>query len=238
MLHGNDAFRPATLQKLQILQKLVCVGCDAQKPLGEVLLLNGRVAAPAAAFHDLFVGKHGVAGRTPVLGGSLSVEQALFQEFDKEELFPAVVFGTAGGELSCPVVAVAKALHLAAHVGNVGIGPAGRVGIVLDGSVFGRQAEGVPADGVQDVEALHSLGPGQNIAYAVVAHMPHVQIARGIGEHFEHIVFGQAALVGTGKGMGFFPALLPFQFDFLGIVSFHVFFFGGTGLFAPANKDF
>ena len=55
---------------------------------------------------------------------------------------------------------------------------------------------------------------------AVVAHVSHVQRARGIGQHFQHVIF----LLG-GVGFGgverrvLLPALEPFALDALGIVA-------------------
>ncbi len=92
---------------------------------------------------------------------------------------------------------------------------------MLDGGVFSRQAEGIPADGVQHIEALHAFGPGQHIAYGVVANVSHMEVAGRVWEHFQDVVLFFAGIVLAGKGVGLLPAFLPFLFNFLGIVALH-----------------
>ncbi len=159
----------------------------------------------------------------PVLRGLLAVHQALLEEAQEELLLPAVVFGRAGGEFAPPVVRVAQAAQLAAHVVDVGKGPLGGMRAVLDGGVFRRQPEGVPAHGVQHVEALHALEAGHHVADGIVAHVPHVDVARRVGEHLQHVVLGLVGVVVAVEGAAFFPDALPFGFDGLGIV-FHAAF--------------
>ena len=55
--------------------------------------------------------------------------------------------------------------------------------VVLDGGVLRGQTEGVPAHGMQHVEALHLGVAGHHVAIGVVARMPHVHVARGVWEH-------------------------------------------------------
>lgn len=94
------------------------------------------------------------------------------------------------------------------------------MGAVLDGRVLGGQAEGVPSHGVKDVETLHALEARHHVADGIVADVPHVDVARRVGEHLEHIVLG---LVGFGIALedaAVFPLLLPPGLDGLMIV-FH-----------------
>ncbi len=58
------------------------------------------------------------------------------------------------------------------------------------GRVFRRQAEGVPAHGVQYVETPGPFIAGNDVADGVVADMAHVNAPRGIGVHFKNIVLG------------------------------------------------
>ena len=58
------------------------------------------------------------------------------------------------------------------------IGPDARMSVVLDGGVFGGQAEGIPAHGMEDVEAAHALYAGDDVADGVIAHVPHVHACR------------------------------------------------------------
>src|SRR3546814_10227296 len=81
----------------------------------------------------------------------------------------------AGGDLAVPVERQPHELQLAAHGGDVLVGPARRVDAALHGGVLRRQAEGVPAHGVQHVEAFGPLIARHNVADGVVAHVAHVR---------------------------------------------------------------
>ncbi len=140
-------------------------------------------------FDDLLVGQHGGAFRTPVDFALLAISQAFLVELEKEPLIPAVVIGQAGGDFAGPVVGEAEALHLRLHFGDVAERPLARRSVVLDGGVFRGQAEGIPAHGMKHVVAVHPHVAGEGVANGVVAHVSHVQRARGIGQHFEHVVF-------------------------------------------------
>ena len=71
------------------------------------------------------------------------------------------------------------------------------VDAVLDGRVLRRQAEGVPAHGVQHVVALHALVAGDHVADGVVAHVAHVELARRVGEHLQAVVLGPGGISTT-----------------------------------------
>ena len=93
--------------------------------------------------------------------------------------------------------------------------------VVLERGVFGGQAEGVPAHGVQHVVAAHPHEAGERVADGVVAHMAHVQLAAGIGQHLQAIELGLAAVVALGgieRRTGV-PARLPFGFNLSGVVA-------------------
>ena len=59
--------------------------------------------------------------------------------------------------------------------------------------VLRRQAEGVPAHGVHDLEAAGALVARHHVAQRVVADVPHVYLAAGVGEHLQHVVLGPPA---------------------------------------------
>ena len=48
---------------------------------------------------------------------------------------------------------------------------------MFDCRIFGRQAEGIPAHGMKDVEAFHSFVTGYHVADGIVADMAHVDAA-------------------------------------------------------------
>src|SRR5207248_2558640 len=114
-----------------------------------------------------------------------AIGEAAVEHAQKKPLIPAVVFRLAGGNFATPVVAEAEAPQNALELGNVGVGPGARMRLVLDGGIFGRKAESVPAHGMKHVEAAHALYAGDDVSDGVVAHVAHVQRAGGIREHFE-----------------------------------------------------
>ena len=89
---------------------------------------------------------------------------------------------------------------------------------MLDGGVFRGQTEGVPANGMQDVETLHRHEAGQRVADGIVAHVAHVNVAGRIRQHFQHVVFGPPGLGLGVKQLLLRPALLPLGFNILRIV--------------------
>jgi len=95
------------------------------------------------------------------------------------------------------------------------------MGVVLDGGVFGGQAEGIPAHGVQHIETAHALYAGHHVADGVIAHVAHVHGAGGIRQHLEGVIFGFGGIYFGFEDARFGPALLPFGFDFLWVVIGH-----------------
>ncbi len=171
---------------------------------------------PAATVgQHLLIGQHRGAFGTPVDFTLLAIRQSLLEELEEEPLVPAVVLGQAGGELLRPVVGKAQALHLRLHAGDVVQRPLPRRSLVLDGRIFGGQSERVPPHGMKHVVALHPHVARQGIADGVVAHVSHVQRARGIRQHFENVIL----LARGGRGFGAIevgilrPALRPLLLD-------------------------
>lgn len=88
---------------------------------------------------------------------------------------------------SIPVPAPAHDHHLRLHGVNVLQRPLLRMHAALYGGVLGGQAKCIPADGVQDVVALHALEACQDIGYGVYAQVAQMQCARRVREHGQHI---------------------------------------------------
>lgn len=216
-LLGLDVLRPA-IEPVEVVQELLGVVGDAQVPLGELALLGYGTTAPAPAVHDLLVGKDRLAGGAPVDGGRGAVRQAPLPHLDEHPLAPPVVLGIAGVEHAVVVVAEAHTPHGLDRLGDVLVRPPGGLRVVLDGGVLRRKAEGVEAHGVQHVEAPHAGLAGHRVADGVVARVTHVQVARGIREHLEHIPLGLGGvLVGLVEAL-VLPDALPLGLDGLGIV--------------------
>jgi hypothetical protein len=219
LLHQPDLFRPA-VQGLQPVDQVVGIVGDAQEPLVQLALLDDGAGTPATPVDDLFIGQNGVVDRVPVDDPVLAIDQTAPIQLQEPGLLLAIVFRVAGGELARPVQRQTQELQLFAHVGDVGIGPALGVDAALHGRVLGRHAESVPAHRVQDVEALGALGPRDHVAHHIVAGVTHVDGARRIGEHLQHIVFRTAGIL-RHEGGGFGPAGLLAGFGGLGVVSGH-----------------
>ena len=92
---------------------------------------------------------------------------------------------------------------------------------MLDGRVLSRQAERVPTHGMQHVEAAHLGVAGDDVADRVIAHMPHVDVARRVREHLEHVLLGLGVIFRDLVQVGIFPNLLPTRFDLVRVVLFH-----------------
>jgi len=61
---------------------------------------------------------------------------------------------------------------------------------------------------------------GQHIADGIVAHVPHMQLPRRIGEHGKTVVLGLGGVFDGTGGLGLDPVLLGGEFDFRGLVFF------------------
>jgi len=211
-LHGPDAFRPP-VEAVDLIQQLFGVIGDLDVPLGQLLLGDGAAVAPATAVDHLLVGQNSLADVAPVDQAVLFVHQSPLVHLQEKPLVPAVVLGQAGGGLTRPVVAEPQPFHLRLHKGDVVERPFLGVDTVFDGGIFRRQAEGVPADGVQDVESVHPLEAAKGVTDAVVADMPHVQPAGRVGKHFQNVVLGPVTAFGGAIDLVLIPACLPFLFD-------------------------
>ena len=176
------------------------------------------MAAPAFSVFDLFVGQDRVAMVAPVDGRFLFDGQTPFVEQFKEPLGPLVIIGLARDDFAVPVVGQAHSLQLPRHVGDIVQGPFLRRDAMLDGSIFRRHAKRVEPHGMQYVEAPHGAEPGDHVADGIVAHMTHVQVARRIGEHFQHIGFWFSFFFFAFERFMLFPILLPFGFNGMGCI--------------------
>ena len=94
--------------------------------------------------------------------------------------------------------------------------------MVFNGSIFCRQAEGIPTHGVQNVEALHTIVASNNVADRIVAGVAHVNVARGIREHFQDVLLGAPVFFMHLVDAAFFPSRLPTRLDLERVVFLHV----------------
>ena len=136
----------------------------------------------------------------------------------------AVIARIAGREFARPVDGEAHGLELGLHGGDVGVGPLGGVGLALHGGVLGRHAEGVPAHGVEDIEAAGALVAGEHIAHGIVSDVPHMDAPGGVRKHLEHVALGLGRVGRRTEGPARFPDRLPVLLAFGRVIAF-----GGHG---------
>ena len=74
------------------------------------------------------------------------------------------------------------------------------------GGVLGRHAEGVPAEGMQDVEAPHALRTGHHVADDVVANVSDVRVPGRVREHFKTVVLRLARDPRSARTRGHRPS--------------------------------
>ena len=94
----------------------------------------------------------------------------------------------------------------------------------LDGGVFGRQAERVKPDGVEDVVALHPPEPGVAVRRSHDVPVADVQVARWVGVHGQLVPLWPGVVVVDFVQAVPLPAALPLIVDLLWTVTeFHLF---------------
>ena len=191
LLHRAHAFRPP-VHPIQRRKQVGGVFGDAEEPLRQQLLFHQRARTPAAAVDHLLVGQDRAVHRVPVHPAFLALHQSGGHEVQEQLLLLAVIWRVAGREFARPVQRQSHALQFGAHIGDVLMGPFGRMHAALACGVFRRQAERVPAHRVQHGKAARALVARHHVAQRIVANMPHVDLAAGIREHLQHIIFGLA----------------------------------------------
>jgi len=216
-LHLLHALRPSG-KLLEVIQELLSVIGDLEVPLFELALLGHRSATPAMTLRHLLVREHGVAAGAPVDRALLAVDKPALPKLLENPLTPLVIVGVAGLHQAVHIVGEAHALHRGERLVHVLIGPFPRLGIVLDGGVLRRKAEGVEPDGMQHIEAAHPRLPRHGIADGIVARMAHVEVARRIREHLQYVLLRLRRVLVHGEEVLVLPSLLPFRLDGMGII--------------------
>ena len=131
----------------------------------------------------MFVGQNRLINRVPIDDLCFAIGHALFEHLQKQPLVPLVVAGVTGGYFAAPVDGQAHGLHLLLHVSDVFVGPLGGRHTVFECGVFGRQTKRIPAHGHEHVVAVHAQIAREHVVDGVVAHVAHVQLATGVGQH-------------------------------------------------------
>ncbi len=209
------------IEVIDAVQQITSHVRNLKEPLGQFAAFNVCTRAPTFAVDHLFVCQNGHIDRVPVHHGVLAVDQTLVQHIDEQRLLLAVVFGIAGCELTAPVDRQAKRFHLAAHVGDVLVCPILGVAARCHRGVFRGHTKCVPAHWVQDVVTRRHFETRYHVAHGVVPHVTHMDAARRVGEHLEHVVFRLCLIAFCGEYASLFPGGLPFLFDISGGIAGH-----------------
>jgi hypothetical protein len=159
-------------------------------------------------------------------------------ELEEDPLGPFEIVGVGGIDFASPIVAEAEGFDLAPERCDVLFGGLARVLAGFDGVLFSGQAEGVPADGMQDMKAAGATVSGEDVGGRVAFRMADVETgAGGVGEHVEDIELGGEigrceggslksvtacegmiarrgiAWIPRPEGLIFFPIPLPLRLD-------------------------
>ncbi len=218
-LHQLDALGPAR-QAVERAEQVVGIARDREVVHRDLALLDQRTGAPAATVDDLLVGEHGLVDRVPVDDARRAIGDALFEHAQEQPLVPAVVVGPARRDLARPVDAEAERPQLPLHVRDVVVGPLRGRHAVRHRGVLGRQAERVPAHGLQHIAALHAHEARQHVTDRVVAHVPHVQPPARIREHAEAVVLRAGGILRDNEAAVLIPELLGSGLEDGGLVTF------------------
>ena len=196
-------------------------------PLLERARLDEAAAALAVPVDHLLVREHGLVDGTPLDRRVLLVGESALVQLQEDPLRPAVVLGLVRRELARPVDRPAHPLHLPADRGDVALGHLARMAALADRGVLGGQAERVVAHRVQHGEAGPTALMAEHVAHRVVLDVPHVQLARWVRQHLEHVRGRRAARVRVDgirrlEGALGLPQLLPARLDRPRVVSLHL----------------
>ena len=209
-----------------VLQQRVRVRGDPEEPLLHLPRLDDGAAALAAAVDHLLVREHGLVVGTPLDRSGLAIGETGVVQLQEQPLRPAVVLRLRGRDLARPVDRPAHALDLAADGGDVALGHVPRVPTLADGGVLGREAERVVAHRAQDGVPAPPPHVRDDVAERVVEDVTHVQLARRVRQHLEHVGLAavdrrRVARVRGDEGVGLVPDLLPLALDCVGVVCVH-----------------
>ena len=185
-LHDLGPFGP--LEVVEGVEELVGVPGDPEEPLLEIAFDHEITRALTGAVgQHLLVGQHRLAPRAPVHRRLGAVGQTGLPEPQEDQLGPLDVPGIVAVHLPPPVVDGTEPGQRRLELGDPGVGEDPRVRARLDGGVLGRQAEGIEADGAEDALSEHRLVANDQVTKGVVAHVPLVGGARGVGVHAQRV---------------------------------------------------
>ncbi len=218
-LHQPDFFRPA-LERIERVEQLLRILCDLEDPLAHLALFDHGAGAPAAAVDHLFIGEHGLVHRIPVHLAFLALDETGAHKIEKHLLLVLVIGRVAGRDLAAPVERQPHRFELLLHRRDIVVGPRLGMDLALHRGVLGRHAEGVPAHRMQHVQPHRPFEARHHVAHGVIAHVPHMDAPRRIGEHFQDVVFRARIVVLGREDAALVPDFLPARLGVAGVVAF------------------
>ena len=222
-LLGLDALD--VIHIIQIVDQALGVLRDGKHPLALLLAHDLAAAALADTVDDLFVCQHALAARAPVDRHGGLIGQPVLEHLQEDPLRPLIVGRVGRVDRAIPVKAVAKHLELLGEVCNVVFRDNGRMDMVLDGIVLGRQTERIKSDREQDIVALHPALAADDVHRRERARVADVQPLSGGIRELDQPVKLRARITGDGRERLFrLPARLPFFLDCLKIILHSVHF--------------
>ena len=232
-LHEQNAVGPLALQLLHVVQQLLCVISNLEVPLVQRLLRHGSTATLTRTVHNLLVREHGLVLGAPVDHGVLTVRQALLVELLEQPLSPLVVLGIRGVQAAAPVSGNSVTLEGLSLSLNVLVRPLLGVSVVLNGCVLSGQAEGVPANRVQNIVAALFEVAGVHVTNSECLRVTHVKVTGGVREHIQHILAALGGVTGGLENLRFVPVGAPLGFHSAEVVRIFVAF----GLYLSRHSD-
>ncbi len=134
----------------------------------------------------------------------------MLEKLQENPLGPFVILRVRGVDLAGPVKGYAEGFELLLEAGHIFLCDDGGMHVIFDREVFGRQAERIPADGIQDVVALHAALARDDVERRVGARMADVQpLPGGVGKFDQRIVLRLVRMVGSVENARFLPFFLP-----------------------------
>ena len=182
--------------------------------------MNFIVTTPTFSVNNLFICQNSSASIAPVDGGFFFISKPAFVKKFKKPLRPAIIIFSASFNFSVPIISQAHRFLLRNHIFYVGKSPIAGFDSVSNRRIFRRHPESVKTHRVKDVKARHRTITRNNIADRIISDVPHVQISRRIGEHFERVIFRASLIDFSFVIVGRVPNFLPFLFNFLRIIFF------------------
>ncbi len=240
LLRHDRGVRPIHLGRIiEVVQQPLGVVGDPEVPLFQDALFHDGAATLAGPGNHLLVGEHRLAARAPVDRAVLLVGETLLVELQEDPLGPLVVGRLGGRQDVPPREHPPHPRQLAGEVGDVARNQLGRVHPNLDGEVLGMDPEGVEADRLEHLVALHPLEPAEDIGAREREEIPHVQpFGRRIGEHHQIVEGPLGAVEIRLIGALSRPPLTPLGLDRFGQVLVglgHPGTFRGSGRARKAN---